>query len=295
MAVLALILLSGCAVGHATAVVDPPPRDISVPPTATVTYCSPGGTPLAMDLWIPGDARAAPAVMFVHGGGWFAGDRVHGRVLSGLLPSLLGRGMVVASIDYRLLPKTLIPDQVTDVACAVRYLRANAGQLHIDPQRIGLVGESAGAHLISLVGLADAGAGFDVGEYLDQPSRPQAVAEYYGPTDLTVPNNLNSARAILTGFGATSVQDPIMERMSPVTWVSSDDPPFLIVHGEADKSVDFSQAQLFYERLRAAGVDAEQVPVRFGNHELDVVYEVPSSRAVLQRTVDFFVAKLGGR
>jgi acetyl esterase/lipase len=149
--------------------------------TATVTYCTQHGTKLAMDLSAPpaGAVRPAPAVLYVHGGGFVLGDRKLGGLGGGLanaagalLPQLRAalnqRGFVVASIDYRLPPGSPWPAQLQDASCAVRFLRAHADALGIDPGRIGAWGSSAGGTLVSLLGLAGSTADADAGQLAGQ-------------------------------------------------------------------------------------------------------------------------------
>src|SRR5207245_6161575 len=138
---------------------------------------------LAMDLYIPpaGATRPAPVALYVHGGGLLFGDRKtsgvgntladhEGALFTPLQQELNARGFVVASIDYRLPPATAWPAQIEDAKCAVRFLRAHATGLGIDPTRIGAWGSSAGGLLVSLLGLTRPADGFDVGQYTDQSS-----------------------------------------------------------------------------------------------------------------------------
>src|SRR5512140_2368186 len=145
-----------------------------------VTYCTPGDRPQKMDLYFPGAGGPWPVVAYVHGGGWRYGDKSEAGLLAA---GMTARGYLVASINYRLYPAGKFPDMIEDVKCAVRSLRAHAGQYNLDPARIAAVGISAGGHLVALLGTADKSAGWDVGEYLDQSSRVQAVVAMAAPTD----------------------------------------------------------------------------------------------------------------
>jgi len=117
-----------------------------------------------------------------------------------------------------------------------------------------------------MLGTTDARAGFDVGEYLDQSSRVQAVVDLFGPTDL--PAMLGGRAAIVAQmvFGATSDNDPILVKASPVTYITPDDPPFLILHGDKDAVVPLEQSQILYDRLKAGGVNATLVIVKNAGH-----------------------------
>lgn len=256
----------------ATAVLASPanrPSRTPVKPQSDLTYCtSPEGVALKMDLYPPTGSPQdgpTPAVVYVHGGGWMQGDKNEGSG-AGIYPLLQRSGFLVAAINYRLAPQYKFPAQIIDVKCAVRYLRANAAAYNIDPQRIGAVGGSAGGHLVALLGVTTAEAGWDTGEYADQSSRVQAVVDMFGPTDLTqLPLTANRGLGKEV-FGLTGRNDPLLLAYSPVTYITPDDPPFLILHGDQDELVPLQQSQILYERLQAAGVPAELVVVKNAMH-----------------------------
>jgi arylsulfatase A-like enzyme/dienelactone hydrolase len=256
-----------------------------------VTYCTADGVALKMDVYFPKKAQSAPmpVAVYVHGGGWVGGDKGGG---AGILAvdELLGRGYLVASINYRLAPQYKFPAQIEDVKCAIRYLRANAATYGLDPQRIGAWGGSAGGHLVALLGTSDASAGLEgQGGYAEQSSRVQAVVDMFGPADLTAFADTTGTRGQIV-FGATSRDDPVLGRASPVTYISPDDPPFLILHGEKDQTVPPSQSQILYERLQAAGVPATLVVVKNAGHGFSPVGgAISPTRDELARMIaDFF-------
>ena len=251
-----------------------------------------------MDISMPQDSRRPrPAALYVHGGGWQTGSRGGGGFLDRLRPALLSRGFVVASIDYRLAPRYKWPAQIEDVKCAVRYLRANATVYGVDPNRIGAWGASAGGHLVSLLGTAEASAGFDRGEYAAESSRVEAVVDMYGPADLTSADwGPEATPTIREVFGAApAAANDVLARASPVTYISAADPPFLILQGDADTTVPPSQSRELAQRLEAAGVSATLVLVRGGPHGLEAQNEQPSADQLVQMTADFFVSTLGAR
>ena len=193
------------------------------------------------------------------------------------------------AINYRLAPEHPIPAMIEDVKCAVRYLRSHADQYNLDPQRIGVWGGSAGGHLVALLGTTDASAGFDVGEYLDQSSRVQAVVDMFGPTDLMVQfeGGYEKAERVFNGFDAALA--------SPVTYVSADDPPFLILHGEADALVPLEQSQILLARLQSTGVSAELIAVSNAGHGFKPESGKtisPSRKEIAQMVVEFFKQNL---
>lgn len=232
-----------------------------------VTYCAPDGIAQKMNVFYPKQLsdQAMPIAVYIHGGGWTAGDKGSGAG-SADMQGLLARGYIVASLDYRLAPQSKWPSQITDVKCAIRHLRAHAATYKLDPNKIGVWGGSAGGHLVAMLGTTDASAGFDVGEYADQSSRPQAVVDLFGPADLPV---MLTGRAELVGrtvFGATSRDDPVLVKASPVTYITPDDPPFLILHGDKDTTVPMEQSQILYDKLKAGGVTATLVIVKNAGH-----------------------------
>lgn len=256
-----------------------------------VTYCTADGVALKMDIYYPTNAQGSvPAAMYVHGGGWTSGDKRSGAGAVDI-PELTARGYLVVAINYRLAPRYKFPAQIEDVKCAVRFLRANAERYGINPDKIGAWGGSAGGHLVSLLGVTDASAGFEgSGGYPEQSSRVQAVVDMFGPTDLTALFSRGGLQTLQQVFGITDPTSDIVRRASPVTWVSSDDPPFLILHGERDDVVPVSQSQIFYERLVAAGVPATLVIVRNAGHGFTPVGGSirPTREELTRMMADFF-------
>jgi acetyl esterase/lipase len=229
-----------------------------------VTYCTVDGTALKMDLYFPTeqvDRSGFPIAVYVHGGGWTSGDKTEN--LAKYKDALLKRGIAVAAVNYRLAATAKFPAMIEDVKCAIRSLRANSATFAINPDKIAAFGGSAGGHLVSLLGAADATAGWDVGEYTDVSSAVTAVVDMYGPADLTVDFAGNPGAA---GKVFTATDYAGMAYASPVHYVSPEDPAFLIVHGLDDTLVPFSQSQEFYDALVAAGVDVTLVPVTGAGH-----------------------------
>jgi acetyl esterase/lipase len=202
-----------------------------------------------------------------HGGSWRELDKAEGEGWR----YLNDYGFLVVSVNYRLATSDVkFPAMIEDVMCAVRFLRAHRSEFNLDPERIGALGASAGGHLAALLGTADASAGFDVGEYLDQSARVQAVVTLSGLSDFTVPVEGGVSMAIYFAFGALAgTNDALLAPASPVTYITPDDPPFLIFHGDQDGTVPIEQARILDERLRAAGVPSTLVVVEGGDHGLN--------------------------
>ena len=260
-----------------------------------VTYGRADDVELKMDVYFPANSTSntVPAVIFIHGGAWRRGDKSR-LTFPQLLPMLLRHGFLVASINYRLAPKYKFPAQIEDAKCAVRFLRAHAKQLRIDPNRIGVEGESAGGQLAALLGLTNPNAGFDGrGGWNNQSSQVEAVVDMFGPADLTAFDFQSNDYYRTIGeevFGAKSGDDSALKRASPVNYISKGAPPFLILQGDRDETVPLKQSEELDEQLKAVGDFSILVVVKNAGHGLSRVDEdIKPSRAELARkVVDFF-------
>jgi acetyl esterase/lipase len=252
-----------------------------------ITYCTSDGIALTLDMQYPlAMSQPAPIAVYVHGGSWSSGDKNdwHGMIDA---PELLSRGYLVASVDYRHAPEWKFPTQIEDVKCAIRFLRANAARFNLDPNRIGAWGHSAGGHLVSMLGTTDVGAGFEgEGGYLDQSSRVQAVVDMGGRADL---RGMPADMAISV-FGVTDPSVHLLAHSSPITFVTQDDPPFLILHGEQDIVVPPGVSQELYDKLRAASVPAQLVMVKNADHNFSPADGgmSPSRSEITGMIADFF-------
>lgn len=226
-----------------------------------------------LDLYLPRSSdRPAPVVLWVHGGGWREGKKDHPPAIF-----LVGKGYAVASIEYRLTnePKACFPAQIHDCKAAVRWLRANAKKYNLDPDRFGAWGSSAGGHLVALLGSSGGVKELEgnVGNYLKESSRVQAVCDWFGPTDLEQLANYKASgpwkppdlpMQIVTQFlgGPIAQTKKLAREANPITYVSAKSPPFLIMHGDQDTLVPLSQSQLLADAIKAAG---SQVDLRVIN------------------------------
>jgi acetyl esterase/lipase len=225
-----------------------------------------------LDLYLPEKAGGPlPLIIWVHGGGWQNGSKDGCPPLRG---GYIERGYAVASINYRLSGHAVFPAQIEDCKAAIRWLRAHAKEYGLDAKRFGVWGSSAGGHLVALLGTSGEVKEFDVGAHLDQSSRVQAVCDYYGPTDFTVfvstPGyerhaTADAPEAKLIG-GAVLENKAKAARVNPITYVSKDDPPFLIVHGDQDPTVPINQSQLLFEALKKTGVSAHFHTIHGAGH-----------------------------
>lgn len=257
--------------------------------TREITYCQVGSTALHMDAYIPATktSRPFPALIYIHGGAWITGDKDVGPIEADL-PELLSRGYAIFSINYRLAPLHQFPSQIQDCKCAVRSLRANATRYNIDPARIGVWGSSAGGHLAALLGTTTGVSDFEgYGGYPEASSAVQAVGTYFGPADLTTSDwSFIDKLGFLLVFGTSKN----WKKASPITYVTKDDAPFLVVAGDRDDQVDVRQSQWFYARLQVVGVPSELLIVRNSDHEFVPKGGAlnPTRAEVTKRLADFF-------
>ena len=240
-----------------------------------VEYGRADDRPLKMDIVRPKEPGETPlpAIVFIHGGGWRGGNKAGG--VARLVPLAGGGNYFCASIDYRLSGEATWPAQIHDCKAAIRHLRANAEKYNIDPDRIGVWGTSAGGHLVNMLGTSG-----DVTDLEgscgspDQSSRVTCAVAFCGPSNLTVilPGSEHQGRkgnvvARLLG-GPVEEKKDLAVSASPVTHVTEDDCPFLIVHGTDDRVVPVDQAETLHAALQKAGVDSTLVRVEGGGHGL---------------------------
>lgn len=223
-----------------------------------VIYDDRFGAATSMDVFMPGGAAAAgPAVMLVHGGGWVGGDKGDMRWAA---HRFARAGYVAASINYRLVPDGAFPASSLDVACALSFLRARAGEYLIDPDRIAVYGYSAGGHLVSLLGVAELEA--DCASGATGP--PAAVISGAGPQDLRRYRDW----FLLTDYlgGDQDERPEIWARASPITHVGAGEPPFLLIYGSLDLVVGVDQGEAMRDALAAAGNDVRLLSLRGAGH-----------------------------
>lgn len=255
-----------------------------------VVYCS-CDIPLMMDIYYPAKTNEpTPAIVYVHGGGWYSGDKETGIGKSDIAP-LVSHGYLVAAINYRLAPRYKFPAQIEDVKCAVRFLRGNATKYNIDPDNIGAFGDSAGGHLVSLLGLTANNCLFEnCEENREESDAVQAVVDIYGPSDLIQNFENYNSLFLETIFDTTDPNAEILIRGSPVTYVSGDAPPFFIIHGDKDATVLLKQSQILYEKLVSAGVPASLLIVENSDHRFTPIDGAinPTRAEITEKMIDFF-------
>lgn len=250
----AAMAMSGCVThtGAPATAIDPPPMHTRYSVRQAVTY-TPAQWPAAQaaDVYVPEGTGPWPGVLMVHGGGWVTGDRDIMRQLSEQLAS---HGYVVMNVDYRLAPRWRHPAQIEDLREALRWMRTNAGSLHLAPDHIGAWGYSAGAHLVALLGTD--------GE--PPETRVQAVVAGGLPSNLSDFPNGPLVQALM---GVTRDADPeAWAQASPYALASRDAAPMFIYHGTWDTTVRVGQAQKMQSALTAAGAPVELYLVHGAGH-----------------------------
>jgi acetyl esterase/lipase len=248
-----------------------------------------------LDLYLPKSRKAgekSPAVLLIHGGGWKEGDKRQAREIEFGM-TLAKNGFVAASINYALRSDGKFPLNLQDCKNGVRYLRAHADELGIDPNRISVMGGSAGGHLALLVAYtADQPALAPSQPYPGVSDKVSSVVDFYGVSNLatrkeTDPNGkplkiepLDSTTQSI--FGSTP-QD--WKKASPITYVKRDVPPTLILHGKKDTTVDFDQSQELADTLKKSGATYEIIWLPNAPHSFSFQYAVPKSKKPLEKDV----------
>ncbi len=228
------------------------------------------------DLYLPAALSAGvrvPVVLVIHGGGWISGDKGAKREIN-ICTTLAEHGYAALTINYHLAPKenprASWPQNIRDAKSAVRWLRANADRYGLDAAHIGVIGGSAGGHLASLLGVTGRAAPFDVPEHAsDDSAHVSAVVDLYGPIQLAL-GPLDSQSDLAT---------------SPLSYLDRSNPPFLVIHGTADSTVDVERSREFAAALGKAGVEHELVIVAGAPHTFDLQ---PAQRDLRPLVLGFF-------
>ncbi len=257
---------------------------------------------LRMTLQIPRNTAKKPAIVYFPGGGFTSADH---EKFTEMRYALARAGFVVAAAEYRPVP-VKFPGLIEDAKAAVRYLRAHAAEYGIDPDRIGVLGDSAGGYVVQMLGATNGEKGWDKGDFLDQSSDVQAVVSIYGISDLTsIGEELNqdslhasptATEALLVNGTARDIEGvsiladkPKAIRASSIGHLDGTEPPFLIMHGTADRVVSPRQSQHLFEAMKKNGSDVQYVLVEGAKHG-DLPWYQP---AIISRVVDWYRAKLG--
>ena len=253
--------------------------DIVYAQKSTLDY---DNVPLYMDIWRPKGINQLPVVLFVTGGGFIASNRSR---LPQLRMFLAEAGYCVATISYRVTPEAIFPAPIEDVKSAIRYLKVHADELKINPDKISVVGDSAGGYLASFVGVTNGITEFDKGENLHVSSSIQAAVNLYGPTDLSkkadglsdkIKERYESAASttclFINGIPGLNIKNfdlntgELMRRANPINYIHEKSAPMLLMHGEKDQVVSPNQTDILYQALRRNGVEAHRYIIPEAGH-----------------------------
>lgn len=232
-----------------------------------IVYLSANNTSLKLDVWYQhGVTTPTPTLVYIHGGGWIFGTK-ESSVLQ-FLP-FLEKGWTVVNVEYRMAGNALAPAAVEDTRCALRWVYRNAKQWHFDTTKIVLTGHSAGGHLSLITGMLPDGTGLDNQCYGDEKLKVAAIINWYGIADV---NDLIKGRNLknyaVMWMGSQPNADEIARRVSPLTYVRSDLPAILSIHGDKDDVVPYSQSVRLHEALDKAKVPNQLLTIKDGGHGL---------------------------
>ena len=241
-----------------------------------VVYGMYSGLALLMDIYQP-DKPNGYGVVFIMGSGWHmplsygTGSLKDRAANDNFLKTLSAAGYTVFAINHRAAPRFRYPAAVEDAQRAVRFVRHRAKQYAINPDRIGGVGGSSGGHLVSMLGTMDGkGDPEDSDQINRESSRLQCVVARAAPADLAKIKTESGLMAVTSFVGVPSILErKIYRDTSPVTYVSADDAPFLLIHGDKDDTVPFEQSEIMEAALKKSGVEVKLIRVPGGGHGLE--------------------------
>ncbi len=240
---------------------------------ADIQYGTGDGIPLSLDLYSAEGAKgAAPGILLFFGGGWRQGRKDQLRVYAQYFAQ---QGYVVAAVQYRLREEGLWPKSVQDAKCAVRWMRAHAAENGVDPERIAVMGNSAGAYLSLMLGYTAGVPEFEGnGGCPEQSSAVQAVIDIYGPTDFTEP--VRRDHPLIVGYmnGKYEADPSRYEKASPIRYVTEQSPPTCVIHGTVDQLVPVTQSDRLVEKLKEKGVPHYYSRINGWPHAMDAVVAV---------------------
>ena len=221
-------------------------------------FAKPGGTSLTLDAFVPDGAGPFPTCILVHGGAFMRGDKT--SYIKPLFAPLSQAGFAWFTINYRLAPTNRYPACVEDVETAIRWVKAHAAEFKVDPKRIALIGESAGGHLVSLVGTRT-----------NSDTAVAAVVPFYAPHDLVLQmdhrGKLGPPMEAL--FGLKELNDQartVLRAASPTSYLRRDLPPYLLIHGDKDEQVPYEQSVKFHQQMQALGATCDFITIPGGVH-----------------------------
>lgn len=275
---------------------------VAKPDFPDLNYAGDTLTAHTLDVYLPKDGKDIhKAVMVIYGSAWF-GNNFKNAAYMALGKALTDAGFAVVTINHRASGDAKYPAQINDVKGALRYIRANASRLGIDPSFIGITGFSSGGHLSAMAGVTNGMKNRTVGNTtidiegniggnLDQSSHVDAVVDWFGPVDMSRMENCSTVKdehspeAALIG-GAPADNPDMIALISPITYVDENTVPMLVIHGTTDNVVPFCQSEFFAGELQKNGKLEKLIPVENGQHG-PVTFNPDTFKAM----VDFFISK----
>jgi acetyl esterase/lipase len=247
----------------------------ATPSQDALVYGEAGGEKLTMDYYAPGGRAPHPVAIVIHGGG-FVGGTSKNNSEAYCAEFLAPAGYAVFSINYRLAPKQPYPAMIDDVQRAIRYIRYHARQWDADPNRIALVGGSAGGYLSNMAGLLGAPGIKGAKDPVDRKSaRVQAVVTLFGPSDFRGRPPSKNLRALLGPLIEQKGEEAALAEASPVMHITRDAPPFLLIHGDKDEAVPLAQSTHLQAALKAAGAPCDLIIIPNGPHATGRWHRIP--------------------
>jgi acetyl esterase/lipase len=254
-----------------------------------IEYANPDDQHLQLNLAHPRTGSGPiPAVLCIHGGGFRAGTR---EGYDKLCIALAQQGFVAATVTYRLAPKYQFPAAIYDCKAAVRWLRLNAGKYHLDPNRIGVTGSSAGGHLAQFLGVTRGVQQFEGDQNPGPSSAVSCIVNVYGPSDFTKSygKSVDAHEVLPLWLGGDLEQSRLRHiQASPLNWVTPAAVPTLLIHGTDDKYVAYEQAIWMRDRLQACGIEVQLLTMDGAGHG----FKGPDAERAEKALIEFFKSHL---
>jgi len=221
-----------------------------------LVYAEVDGRNLNLDLYRPkkAEGKVLPGIVYIHGGGWSGGNKKTNWRQSAMLAR---EGYAVACIEYRLLPKAKILNCVEDAKAAVRWMRANAATYHVNPERIGAIGGSAGGHLAGMLAVSSG-----TKELEGRGGNKAISSQIQAAVPMAMPSDLDNL-FVRQRFKLTSDEAKLV---SPTRYVNKDQAPMLLLHCKADRTVPYFSSSAFLLLCKGEGADIKLVEIKNGGH-----------------------------
>lgn len=258
-----------------------------------------------MNILKPKIVEPTLALLFISGGGFITVNKAHCLQMQ---MHLAESGYLTAGVEYGVVGDGVLEDALSDLKTAIRFLRANAGSLNLNPQKIGVVGESAGGYLAAMLGVTNGIKNLDNNIYPDQSSEVQAVIDFYGYTDFgdaelkKIYDSAGSAHSLFLngippfyGRGG-NVTDNLLRLAcsNPINFLSEKTPPFLLFHGAQDRIVPPNQTKILHEALKKHGIPSERIVVKNAGHAGDV-WRQPTIEKIMIKFLNRYLKNAEGK